>query len=139
MFFIAGHETSSSALGFAFAMLADHPEVQERLVAEIREHVGEAEPHYEQIKKVCSAASAYPVRLISEQLEYMRWFFSETLRMWSPAPGVMRRATKDQVMGGYQILKGVRCTRMSACSLPAPPLLSSRCVALLTLLPQRIS
>ena len=31
IFFLAGHETSASALGWALYLLATHPEVQERV------------------------------------------------------------------------------------------------------------
>ena len=37
IFFLAGHETSASALGWALYLLASHPEVQERVAAETAE------------------------------------------------------------------------------------------------------
>merc|ERR1712137_698236 len=58
VFFIAGHETSAATLGFAFHMLAQHPEIQEKIYAEVMEHIGDGEVTYEGIKK----------------LEYMKWF-----------------------------------------------------------------
>eukprot|EP01094_Clydonella_sp_ATCC50884_P009895 TRINITY_DN1941_c0_g1_i2.p1 TRINITY_DN1941_c0_g1~~TRINITY_DN1941_c0_g1_i2.p1 ORF type:complete len:498 (-),score=131.15 TRINITY_DN1941_c0_g1_i2:124-1452(-) len=90
VFFIAGHETSAATLGFAFHMLAQHPELQDRVAAEVREHCGEGEPDVEAVKK----------------LEYTRWFLSETLRLYGPASAVVREARHDMEFGGYHLSKG---------------------------------
>lgn len=89
IFFLAGHETTASALAFAFHMLAEHPEVQEKLYREVMEHVGDGEPDYDAIK----------------QMEYMRWFFSETLRLYGPGAAVVRAARHSMEFGGYHIEK----------------------------------
>jgi len=90
VFFIAGHETSAAALSFAVHMCEQHPEMQERLVQEIQEHIGDDPITYENIKK----------------LEYMRWFLYETLRLYGPAPAVARKCLVDQEFGGYLLKKG---------------------------------
>lgn len=91
-FLIAGHETSSGALSFALYYLANHPEVADRARAEIYRAWpagAEPDPAFEQVAK----------------LRYLRHVLDETLRLWPTAPGYMREAREDTLLGGRYPMK----------------------------------
>ena len=67
VFFIAGHETSAAALSFAVHMCEQHPEMQERLVQEIQEHIGDDPITYENIKKVPSCATKHHLMPLADK------------------------------------------------------------------------
>lgn len=91
-FLVAGHETTSGALSFAFYFLSLHPEAAERARAEIDDVWGEAErPSFEQVAK----------------LRYVRRVLDESLRLQPTVPGYYRAAREDTVLAGrYPIRKG---------------------------------
>jgi unspecific monooxygenase len=93
-FLVAGHETTSGALSFALYYLTQNPEVLARAKQEVDALWGTSdspEPTYVDIAK----------------LRYVRAVVDEALRLWPTAPGYMRVARKDTVLGGrYRIRKG---------------------------------
>ena len=88
--FLAGHETTASALTWSWALLAQHPEVEERLHAELDSVLGGRVP----------TAADLP------SLQYTTGVFAETLRLYPPAPMVFRRAVEDHPVGDYVIPRG---------------------------------
>lgn len=76
IFFLAGHETSASALGWALYLLATHPEWQDRVAAEGR------------------AASADFASV--SKLRVTRDVFRETLRLYPPVPMMVRETTRPE-------------------------------------------
>jgi cytochrome P450 len=93
-FMVAGHETTSGALSFALYYLTRNPEVLARAKAEVDAVWGASdnpEPSYNDVAK----------------LRYVRAVIDESLRLWPTAPGYLRVAHKDTVLGGrYRIKKG---------------------------------
>ncbi|MCV7331588.1 cytochrome P450 [Mycobacterium cookii] len=93
-FIVAGHETTSGAMAFALHYLTQNPDVLARAKAEVDAVWGDAdnpEPAYADIAK----------------LRYVRAVLDESLRLWPTAPGYLRVARKDTVLGGrYRIRKG---------------------------------
>lgn len=93
-FIVAGHETTSGALSFALYYLTQNPEVLARAKAEVDALWGTSdhpEPAYGDVAK----------------LRYVRAVLDEALRLWPTAPGYLRVARKDTVLGGrYRIKKG---------------------------------
>ena len=88
--FLAGHETSASALGMAVYLLGCFPEVQQRLRAEVLQVLG-------------SRAGALDRPLGFEdlrQLSYGAAIFSETLRLYPPVSFFMREAQGDTELAG---------------------------------------
>ncbi|KIN61189.1 Cytochrome P450 family protein [Sulfitobacter noctilucae] len=91
IFFLAGHETSASALAWALYLMATHPEWQERLA-------GEA-----QALDTCDFA-------VMSKLRLSRDVFRETLRLYPPVPMMVREAAcperfRDrEVRAGSQIV-----------------------------------
>ena len=73
IFFLAGHETSASALGWAMYLLATHPEWQDRVAGE----AAEMAPEFSAISR----------------LRISRDVFRETLRLYPPVPMMVRTAS----------------------------------------------
>ena len=86
---IAGHETTASWLSFTWLALADRPDVEARLHAEIDQLADE------------------PVTLErAERLPYLRAVLEETLRLYPPAWGIGRRAVDQRALGRHTVEKG---------------------------------
>jgi cytochrome P450 len=90
IFFLAGHETSASALAWALLMLALYPEVQAQVAAEAQA-LGEA-PEFSAISK----------------LRYTRDVFREVLRLYPPVPMMVRENCCPEEMRGRKVAKGAQ-------------------------------
>jgi cytochrome P450 len=86
----AGHETTAAALFWALYVLADAPEIQERLAEEVAPF--DLNPD--------SAADALP------KLVYTRAVVSETLRLYPPAYTLVRQARDADIAGGIPVARG---------------------------------
>ncbi|MET0283004.1 MAG: cytochrome P450, partial [Polyangiales bacterium] len=88
--YFAGHETSANTLTWAFAMLAQHPEVFARVREEADRVLGDRPATAEDVAK----------------LEYTAMVVKETLRLY-PAGWILgRTATQDTTLRGYPVRKG---------------------------------
>jgi len=88
--FVAGHETTSSALSWAFLELAKNPSVQEKLYQEIHSAVGNRSPSFDEL-----------------DLPYLNQFILENLRCHPPAPVLeTREAQVDLHYNDQTIPKG---------------------------------
>ncbi|XP_063930010.1 cytochrome P450 6a2-like [Zophobas morio] len=84
LFFIAGFETSSTAMTFGLYELARNPDVQKKLREEI-----------------CQVLEKYDNKIIYESLNEMKYLeqvLDETLRMYPPLPNLNRRCTKNYTL-----------------------------------------
>jgi cytochrome P450 len=88
--FLAGYETTSVALSWAFDFLTQHPEMMEKLQAEV--------------DTVCG--KRLPTMADLHRMPYSRMVLQETLRIRPPAWQVMRTAVEDDVIDGYPIKAG---------------------------------
>lgn len=88
IFFLAGHETSASALAFALLMLALYPAVQDRVATEAAT-LGDA-PEFGAVSK----------------LRFTRDVFREVLRLYPPVPMMVRENRCPELMRGRQVAKG---------------------------------
>ncbi len=88
--FVAGHETSANALTWAFYLLAQHPEVTRKLLAEL-----ERELHGEP-----------PAPADLERLPYLEQVVKEVLRLYPPAPSANRIVKETFEWKGYTISAG---------------------------------
>ncbi|XP_041359775.1 cytochrome P450 3A8-like [Gigantopelta aegis] len=91
LFFLAGYDTSSTTLSLVVYNLATHPDVQDKLLAEIDELLPEDQPNYDNISK----------------LEYLDMCVSETLRIYPPGLRADRTALQDTEINGVKIPKGL--------------------------------
>ncbi|SLN21076.1 Pentalenene oxygenase [Pseudoruegeria aquimaris] len=93
IFFLAGHETSASALGWALYLLATHPEAQARAAAEAG-----------------AAFAAGEDFSVVSRLKFTRDVFREALRLYPPVPMMVRETTcpetfrKRPVKPGAQVV-----------------------------------
>ncbi len=85
--FLAGHETTANALTWTWYLLAQHPEVETRLHAELEKVLGGRTPQFEDYR----------------QLEYTERVLAESMRLYPPAWIVGRTALEDLEVAGYRI------------------------------------
>jgi len=88
--FLAGHETTANALSWTWFLLAEHPEVDAALAAELDRVLDGREPTDEDLPR----------------LTYARAVLSESLRLYPPAWIIGRRSLEDEVMLGYGLPAG---------------------------------
>jgi len=89
-FLIAGHETTSGMLTFAFSYLLRNPAVLAQCYAEVdRVMPGDARPDYAQVAK----------------LETIERVLKEALRLWPTAPAFTLAPFEDELVGGRWLLK----------------------------------
>ena len=81
--FLAGHETSASALGMATYLVSCYPEVQQRLRAEVQQLLGS-----ENTKRPLGFDDL-------RQLPYAAAVFNETLRLYPPVSFFIRESQRD--------------------------------------------
>jgi cytochrome P450 len=84
---IAGHETTANLLTWTWHLLAQHPEAEQRLHAELASVLGGRIPTVEDLPR----------------LGYTRMVLEESLRLYPPAAGFNRKALADDEVGGYHV------------------------------------
>ena len=92
IFFLAGHETSASALGWALYLLATNPEMQDRVAAEASEVIDPEVPYFSAVSK----------------LKLTRDVFREAMRLYPPVPMMVRENTCPVQFRGRDIRKGAQ-------------------------------
>ncbi|MDQ8157411.1 MAG: cytochrome P450, partial [Gemmatimonadota bacterium] len=90
VFFLAGHETSASALTWVFFLLAQRPEVVARIRAEVDAAVGDGPITIEHAKR-------FP---------YIKAVFKETMRLYPPITFLPRVAAEETTLGGRRVRRG---------------------------------
>ncbi len=90
VFFLAGHETTASALTWLFFICAERPEIVARMREEIDEVVGTEDVTFEHLKR----------------LPYLRAVFRETLRLYPPITFMPRVALQDTTVGPRRLPRG---------------------------------
>lgn len=90
IFFLAGHETSASALGWALYLLALYPDWQDKVAAEANATFGSGAPEFSHMSK----------------LSQTRDVFRETLRLYPPVPMMVREARCSETFRDRSVAKG---------------------------------
>ncbi len=88
--YLAGHETTALALTWTWHLLSHHPEVTDRLEAELTEVLGGRVP----------TAADLP------RLRYTRMVIEESMRLYSPTWTIARDVRADDRIDGYRIPAG---------------------------------
>jgi cytochrome P450 len=88
IFFLAGHETSASALAWALYLIATHPDVQARVAEEV------------------AALPEQPELSDMSTLRLTRDVFREALRLYPPVPMMVRQAAHDETLRDRAVPKG---------------------------------
>jgi cytochrome P450 len=87
---LAGHETTATALAWAWYLIAKHPAVAASLEQELDRVLGDREPSMDDIPR----------------LPYTAMVFQEALRLYPPAPAFGRRPLEPVSIGGYEFPRG---------------------------------
>jgi cytochrome P450 len=88
--FVAGLDTTADAMTWLWLALHDHPEIDRRLRAEIRDALGDRRPVFADL----------------ERLPYTRMVLQETMRVYPSVWMFPRAASEDTVIGGQRIPAG---------------------------------
>lgn len=88
--FLAGHETTASSLSWTWWLLAQNPEVEAKLHAELDAVLNGRVPTIDDLPK----------------LKYISCILSESMRVYPPAWAMARLAVEDHELGGYPVPKG---------------------------------
>lgn len=88
--FLAGHETTASALTWAFLISSLQPWVIERIRREVEEIAGEGPLQLEQVRR----------------MTFVRNVFRESMRLYPPIPFIPRVAAEAATIGRYKVKKG---------------------------------
>ena len=89
---MAGHETTANALSWTWTLLAQYPEVETRLHAELDEVLGGRAPTLQDLPRL----------RLTEQV------IKESMRVSPPVWGVGREALENCEVGGYAVPKGMQ-------------------------------
>jgi enediyne biosynthesis protein E7 len=87
---VAGHETTASAMNWAWYLLGEHPEVEAKLHAEIDASEEVAVPSLQQM----------------EALPYSSMVVRETMRLYPPVWVVSRKTIEADTLGGFTVPPG---------------------------------
>lgn len=87
MLFLAGHETSAAALGWALYLIANRPDVQTRMREEAEAALGDRKPEFSDMRR----------------MPFIRDVFQETLRLYPPVAFLARDAAKPTELCGQPI------------------------------------
>ncbi len=88
--FLAGQDTTAHALSWTWYLLARHPDVEAKLVDELRRVL----------------AGRAPLAADLAKLPYTDMIIREAMRLFPPAPVFARQAIEDVTVGGWEIPKG---------------------------------
>jgi cytochrome P450 len=88
--YLAGHETTAVTLAWTGYLLAQHPEVDARLAAELAEALGERPPTVGDLPR----------------LRYADMVVTEAMRLYPPAYALGRQATRPSELAGRPVTKG---------------------------------
>ncbi|WAR13383.1 CP3AV-like protein [Mya arenaria] len=91
VFMIAGFDTIASTLSWLVYDLVTHPDIQDRLIAEIDEKLAGEEPNYDKVFG----------------MSYLDMIVSETLRMHPVAPKLIRQGSQPMEICGVRIPEGI--------------------------------
>ena len=88
--YVAGHESTTFAIGWAFYALAQHPEVERRLHEEVDRELGDGLPTAETI----------------ERLTYTEMLVRETLRLYPSVTMTVKDIQENDEIAGYRVPGG---------------------------------
>ncbi|HJQ34581.1 MAG TPA: cytochrome P450 [Pyrinomonadaceae bacterium] len=91
--FLAGHETTAVALTWAWVLLAQNPEAEAALHAELDEVL---------------AGGRAPSLADLPRLRYADWVVREAMRLYPPAWATGREAVRECEVGGFRVQKGTQ-------------------------------
>ncbi|XP_046962269.1 cytochrome P450 4C1-like [Vanessa cardui] len=94
-FMFEGYDTTSTGLIYCLMLLANEPEIQDKIVEELNGIFGD------------DKRSATTEDL--NKMRYLECCIKESLRLYPPVPFISRKVTVDTVLSGYKIPAGTNC------------------------------
>uniref|UniRef100_UPI003B75B4C6 cytochrome P450 4C1-like n=1 Tax=Pectinophora gossypiella TaxID=13191 RepID=UPI003B75B4C6 len=94
-FMFEGHDTTSTALQFAFMALANYPDVQEKAVGECNQIFGDSD----------RPATMHDLG----QMKYLECIIKETMRLYPPVHFIMRKFNHPVKFKNYEVPAGTDC------------------------------
>jgi cytochrome P450 len=91
--FLAGHETTATALTWTMYLLSQHPDVESKLHQELAEVLGGRNPGYNDVGK----------------LTYTEMVLAESIRLYPPAWAVGRMVKREYRLYNYELTPGSIC------------------------------
>lgn len=88
--YVAGHETSANAMSWMWYLLANHPEIEQKVLQSINTSLGSDDPSFEKLR----------------DMGYCLQVVEETMRLYPPAWVVDREPLGDDEFDGIPIKKG---------------------------------
>lgn len=96
-FMFAGHDTTAAGISFTLYCLAKHPDVQQKVIEELRrifDGDNDKAPTYQDVQK----------------MKYLEMVIKESLRLYPPVPAFSRVLTQDVSFDGSLLPKGLVLT-----------------------------
>ncbi|CAG9466757.1 unnamed protein product [Pedinophyceae sp. YPF-701] len=93
LFMVAGFETTAVTVAYMAALLAQHPDVQERCIAEIDAHIAR------------NGHPETPDDAPEEAFPVLTSVIKETLRLYPPGPYLLREMKKDVTLSTGQVVR----------------------------------
>lgn len=91
--FLAGHETTATALTWTFYLLSQHPDIEEKVRRELQDKLGNQLPGYADLPN----------------LPYTEKVFAESLRLYPPAWALGRMVLNDTRIFNYEVPRDAIC------------------------------
>ncbi|CAG9796528.1 unnamed protein product [Diatraea saccharalis] len=94
-FMFEGHDTTAAGLTFCLMLLANNPQVQDKIVAEMKQEIGDSNQ-----------------RLTIEdlsKLKYLERCIKESLRLYPPVPFISRILDSPEKLSNYTVPAGTYC------------------------------
>jgi cytochrome P450 len=89
-FFVAGHETTATALAWTWYLLGSHASIRQRLRQEVEAVLGDRPPGMEDVPHLTTT----------------RMVIEESMRLYPPIWAIPRQAVRDDEIGGFRIPAG---------------------------------
>jgi cytochrome P450 len=87
---VAGFDNNALSISYCWFLLAQHPEVEARMMAELDAVLGGRAPRMEDIPR----------------LPYLQKVIKECMRLYPPVPALVRQCLESVEIGGYEFPKG---------------------------------
>nr|ASO98043.1 cytochrome p450 CYP4M17 [Spodoptera exigua] len=94
-FMFEGHDTTASGLTFLFMLLANHPEIQDKVVNELNDIFGDS--------KRWACMDDLP------KMKYLDRCIKESLRMYPPVHFISRKLNDETILSNHSIPAGTLC------------------------------
>ncbi|KAL9005984.1 MAG: hypothetical protein Q9188_001274 [Gyalolechia gomerana] len=104
-FLVAGHETTTAAMGWSLYELCRNPSIQHRIRDEIRTHIPAQPFNHRHADRRNEDGKEFQATYI-DRCTYLQAFCSEILRLYPPIPLTMRVAARDTTISDTRIPKG---------------------------------